>query len=780
MSNSISNIFKKKYEDMLELISRKLKDSELTGMIILAVLVGIIGGLGAVAFYQLISLIKNIFYGADAGEGFLVAIRALPWYHRIAAPVIGGLIIGPLVTFVVKEAKGHGVPEVMEAVGLRSGIIRARVAPLKAIISAICIGSGGSAGREGPIVQIGAGFGSALGQFLKLSADNIEVLLSAGAAAGIAGTFNAPVAGVIFSLEVLLKDIKLKSFSPVVVASVTGSAVANMFFGQRGAIFNIPTHNLATYWEFIPYIGLGFVAAFVALLFENSLYFTEHVFEKLKFPEFLKPALGAFFLALLALMIPQIHATGYPVMELALSGSLPFYLALVLMLGKILATNMTLGSGGSGGIFAPSLFIGSMMGSTYGSIVHTIFPNVTAGPGSYAIIGMGAVFAGAAHAPLTAIIILFEMTRDPKIFLPMMLVCIISTVTTSKIQKKNIYTTKLLNRGINLDVIGEATNIKNIKVKDAMSKKLVSIYDTNKIKDAKVLFAGSLVSYIPVLTQKEGNYVGMLSYRNLMNYLDENENNVDVEDTLIKDMVFPSNNKIYKEDSIIKAIEIINNSKAKTIPVFSKDGENETLVGVVSRSDILDAYHKRITGGEKENMFNLSERETLKVKDIITFAVQCIKNQADNKNISIKSNIEDNLPEVSVNSNKIIWVLTTLLSNAIRYTQTGSHIEISAYHENENVYISVKDNGPGIPLEVQKDIFEKFSPISSENRSKGKGLALAISKEIVSAHNGKIWVESEEGEGAKFTFSLEAHHKDIIEDAEYEKQFNKNMENEQI
>ncbi|MFW6023094.1 MAG: chloride channel protein, partial [Halanaerobiaceae bacterium] len=718
----------------------------------LSVLVGIIGGLGAVAFHYLISIIKNIFFGVGSHGGILDVVYGLPWYYRIGVPVLGGLIVGPIVTYIVSEAKGHGVPEVMESLNLRSGIIRARVAPMKAVVSAITIGSGGSSGSEGPIVQIGAGFGSALGQFLKLSPDNVEVLLSAGAAAGIAGTFNAPLAGVIFSMEILLKNIKFKSFSPIVVASVTGSAVANVFFGQRGAIFDIPAHTIVSFWEFIPYLGLGLFAALIALLFENSLYFTEHIIENLSFPEFLKPALGAFLLGILALWIPQIYSTGYPVMEEALRGNFPLYLTIIFMLGKILATNMTLGSGGSGGVFAPSLFIGAMMGSSYGNIVHSILPSITAGPSSYAIVGMGAVFAGAAHAPLTSIIIMFEMTQDHKIILPMMFACIISTVAASKFQKKNIYTTKLLNRGIDIDVIGEASTIKNIKVGDVMNRNLVTIYETNTLQDAKLLFEGSLVSYIPVLSQKSGKFIGILSFRNFLDYLKDNEN----EEIMIKEIVFPINIGIYKDDSILKALEIINNIKTKIIPVFS-DNDNRQLVGVISRSDIIDAYHKSIAGGEESNLFNLSKRESIKVKGMISFAIESIEKQAQEKKINIKTSLNDRLPTVNVNSNKIIWVLTTLLTNAIVYTPKGGEIEVSSYRDDEFVYVSVKDNGPGISLEGQKKIFKRYNPISSSNKSKGNGLALAISREIISAHNGRIWVDSIKGEGATFTFSLKIH-----------------------
>ena len=729
-----------------------IQKSEVTSMIVLAFFIGGVGGLGAVAFHHLISIIKNIFFGADAGEGFLVVVTSLPWYYRIAAPVIGGLIIGPFVTFIVQEARGHGVPEVMEAVGLRSGIIRVRVAPLKALISAITIGSGGSAGREGPIVQIGAGFGSAVGQFFNLNPEKVETLLASGAAAGIAGTFNAPLAGVMFSLEVLLKNIKLNSFSPIVVASVVGTGVANLFFRGRGAIFNIPAFELVSLWEIIPYLFLGIIAALVALLFENSLYFTEHIFEDITFPEFLKPAFGGLLLGLLALILPQIHSTGYPVMEDALHGNLPFQIAFVLMLGKILATNFTLGSGGSGGIFAPSLFIGSMMGSSFGSLANVFFPGIIAGPSSYATVGMGAVFAGAAHAPLTSIIILFEMTRDIKIFLPLMFACVISTVVTSRLQKQNIYTTKLLNRGIDIEAIGEAGILKNIKIEEIMSTDLITLFDDNTVKEAEKLFKKGFRTYLPVVKRKSNKFVGILSHREVINYLEEGEYT-----HKIKDLIIPSPVTLSKEENLLKAMELINNVKMKVLPVLEE--ESGILLGVISRSDIIEAYHQKIANTSQGTILNYSHKVAVEVKKLINFAVKNIQFQAEDKNVDIQINVEENLPSIIANSSKISWVLTNLLGNALRYTESGKNIIVSAESDNKYVYISVKDNGPGIPPEYQDKIFEKFVQISE--REEGSGLGLTISKEIVEAHGGDIWVESELGKGSTFTFSLRTISKNI-------------------
>ena len=420
-------------------------------MIILAFIVGAVGGVTAVGFYELILLMKRLFWGTGSIAVFLDSVTGLPWYTRLFIPTIGGLIVGLMVTYVVPEARAHGVPLVMEAAALKEGVFSFAIAPLKAFVTAICIGSGGSAGRVGPIIQFSSSFGSSLGSFFSLSPEKVKTLLAAGAAAGVAGTLNAPMAGVIFSVEVILREIKFDSFSPIIIAAVTGTAVANSIFGRTGAIASIPGYQIVSYWELFFYIGLGIFSAGLALGFSNMLYFTEDVFEKLPIPKALKAAVGGLMLGGLALVLPQIHSTGYPVLESALQGQLAVGLVFALMVGKILATSLTLGSGGSGGVFAPALFIGAMAGSSYGSMVGMVFPNSTAIASSYGMVGIGALFAGATHAPLTAIMIVFEITRDPKIIIPLILACFISSFVATSIQKKNIYTAKLLRRGVDIE-----------------------------------------------------------------------------------------------------------------------------------------------------------------------------------------------------------------------------------------------------------------------------------------------------------------------------------------
>ena len=750
MKNLFSRFWKSE-KHSLKIILDSFKNPDMPQLVILGAVIGIIGGVGAAIFYNLIGFFKDIFFAPSTTDTFLDVVRALPWYHRVLAPALGGLIIGPLITFFVQEAKGHGVPEVMESVALKGGVIRGRVAPLKAVISAICIGSGGSAGREGPIVQIGASFGSFVGQFLDLEPDEVETLLGAGAAAGIAGTFNAPLAGVLFSLEVLLKDIKLKSFSPIVVASVVGTVIANILLGGRGAVFDIPPHVIVSVWEFIPYLLLGVVAAGVALLFENSLYYFEHLFAKLPMPEYLKPALGGLLLGVMALMVPEIHATGYPVMEGALHANFPFLVVFGLLFAKILATNLTLGSGGSGGIFAPSLFIGSMLGSSYGIVVHNLFPAMTAGPSSYATVGMGAVFAGATHAPLTSIIILFEMTQDHRIILPMMFSCIVSTVITSRVQKKNIYTTKLLNRGVDITSINKEQVLKNIAVEKVMSTNPITIPETATFAEARSIFEKTFYTYLPVVKTATGELVGVINYHTISRQLKIQAD----EEEKIEKYIFPAPGVVYPDDNLLKASRLINEVNARIIPVIDNE-ETHRLLGIVNRTDLIQAYHESVTTYHDEIHFDLSPKMKVDVDHLIDVAVHALEKEIRDKELEIEVDLEENLPPVQADSNKISWVIINLLDNAIHHSGVDDNIAIASWKSGEWIFISVEDSGKGIAPEDQEKIFEQFVCLTRDDEHCDSGLGLAISKEIVEAHKGRIWVESAVGEGSKFVFSLKA------------------------
>lgn len=555
-------------------------------MAVLAVIVGLAAGFGAVGFRHLISFFQSLAYGSPAE--LLSVVQNLAWYDRVWVPALGGAVVGPLVYFLAREAKGHGVPEVMEAVALRSGLIRKRVVLVKSLASAICIGTGGSVGREGPIVQIGSAIGSAIGQLLKVSADRLRTLVGCGAAAGIAATFNAPVAGSMFALEIVLGDFGVATFSPIVISSVVATAISRGFLGNVPA-FIVPAHTLVSAWELPLYVLLGIFCAVVGVAFTRSLYHLEDLFDDFRFPGYLKAVVGGLVLGALGLLTPQILGVGYGAIDLALTQQLSWWLLLVLVIGKIAATSITIGSGGSGGVFAPSLFLGAMAGGFFGAIVHNFFPTITASPGAYSIVGMGAVVSATTHGPLSAILILFEMTGDYKIILPLMLACIVGYLAAGQLLKESIYTLKLIRKGVDIQAGKEVNVLKSIKVREVMNSQVETVPESLALTKMADRISKSKYNSFPVLNS--GNQLtGILSF---MDYGDAMFNE-DLNDIIIaKDLATSDVVTVTTDDNLFTALEKISVKDFSILPVVAPE-DPKKLLGIVTRRDIIGAYNKAV------------------------------------------------------------------------------------------------------------------------------------------------------------------------------------------
>jgi CIC family chloride channel protein len=567
-------------------IFRPLKNNEQAVMAVLATLVGLAGGFGAIGFRALIDLIQYLAYGAK-GDLLELALSA-PWYLKVWVPAAGGLVVGPLVYFFAREAKGHGVPEVMEAVALRKGVIRKRVVFVKTLASAVSIGVGGSVGREGPIVQIGSAIGSSIGQFLKISAERIRILVGCGAAAGIAATFNAPIAGSMFALEIILGDFGVATFSPIVISSVVATAVSRHFLGNTPAII-VPSYQLVSAWELPIYVLLGLFCALVAVSFTRTLYRAEDLFTQFKFPEYLKAVLGGLMIGVLALFFPHIMGVGYPAIDKALAGQLSWHFMFFLILCKIFATSITIGSGFSGGIFAPSLFLGAMAGGFFGMVVHALFPEVTASPGAYGIVGMGAVVAGTTHGPLTAILILFEMTGNYRIILPLMIACIIGSVAARQLFEDSIYTLKLARRGVNLKAGKEINVLSSIPIREAMNPVVETIPENLSLGRFGERISRSKYNSFPVVNDK-GSLTGVISYLDYQDVVfDENLENL----IIVKELATQNVVTVPIDENLYTALQKIASKDFSILPVVdSKDPRK--LLGVLSRRDIMSAYNKAV------------------------------------------------------------------------------------------------------------------------------------------------------------------------------------------
>ncbi len=542
---------------------------------LISIIVGLLTGLGAVGFRYLIEFFQRLFLK----NGYITLQSwSLPLMMGVA-----GLIVGLLIYYFAREAKGHGVPEVMLAVATNGGRIRGRVAILKSLASAICIGSGGSAGREGPIVQIGSALGSAMGQKLGLSDRQIPLLVACGASAGIAATFNAPIAGALFSLEVILLGFTQTAFSYVVLSSVAASIVGRAFLGDTPA-FTIPQYSLGHRAEFLLYAGLGLLAAFVGILFTRSLYWLEDLFDGLPIPEPVKPAIGATLVGVLALLgIPQVMGVGYETITQVLEGELAIKLVLLLIVGKLLATGLTLGSGGSGGVFAPSLFIGSMVGGAYGHFAHWLAPEIVTSPGGYALVGMAAVFAATAHAPVTAILILFELTGDYHIILPLMTSTVVATLISSKLFRESVYTVKLKRRGIDLLEAVERHDdpMRAVKAIDIMVSPFETVERDWPLAKLADTFKKTGLRGLAV-TDTEKRLQGVVTVADL--------EEAEADQTLVQDVMTSEVASVQAGDCAGAAISVMGRLQVGTVPVL-QDG---IVIGTINRHALMKAYQENV------------------------------------------------------------------------------------------------------------------------------------------------------------------------------------------
>lgn len=591
--------FRRIAERLSRLVGR-LQLSE--GMVLMgtAVIVGLATGLGAVLFRFMIRAVDW------AGYTWLPTVTS-GWgkTYVVLMPTVGGLLTGVLVYLFAREAKGHGVPEVMEAVALKGGRIRPVVAVVKSLASSLCIGSGGSVGREGPIVQIGAALGSATGQLLRLSDERFRNLVACGAAGGIAATFNAPIAGVIFALEVILGEFSVEYFSNVVISAVAASAVGQHILGNVST-FHVPMeYSLKSTWEFCLYPILGILAAFAGVAFVRMLYWFEDLFARFdRIPEVVQPALGGALLGGLALVYPlvtaaewevrpQVFNVGYEVIGQALSNDLLLGVAASLVVLKLMATCLTLGSGGSGGIFAPSLFMGAMLGTAFGLFVERLFPGIAAPAGAYALVGMAAVFAGAAHAPITAVIILFELTGDYRIILPLMLTVVVATIVSQRaLRGESIYTLKLTRRGVRLQHAPGLDVLEGVAVSEVMQRQ-VAIVDTEAtLDDVSQTFRRTQRRGLPVLEQ-EGKLWGIVT----LSDLEEAAAHGAPPTAVVTEAGTPWGQLVlsYPDESLGTVLVRLGTRGLGHMPVVSRD-DPRNFLGLVRRQDIIRAYHLALSG----------------------------------------------------------------------------------------------------------------------------------------------------------------------------------------
>ncbi len=561
------------------------------GIVLLALSVGLAGGSGAILFRFLIAWFHTLFFSGSA--------RLLPGLGEtrvILLPAIGLVLVSLMVRRWAPEAEGHGVPEVQYAVRRKGGQIRARVAAVKSFASAICIGSGGSVGREGPIVQIGSSVGSVLARLVGLPDDGARLLVACGAAAGIGGTFNAPIAGVMFAMEVILGSFTTRSFGLVVLASVAATALVQAVLGKEPAFALREIFELANPRELPLYMLLGVLAGGLSVLYVRAFYGIEHAFHRWFGSGYRRALIGGVCMGLIGYLGMQtlwgahLFGVGYEdiqqVLRLGQSPEHPAQMTAVILLSlvgmKILATSTTLAAGGSGGVFAPCLYVGAMAGGAFGLTVNTLFPAITAPAGAYALVGMGAVFAGAAHAPISSILILFEMTDDYQIILPLMLAVVLSYLISSRINPDSIYTIKLRYLGGFAPIETHGGSVLDlIRVTDAMTPEFHPVSPEAPLAELISRFREEQMKSLPVIDGR-GIFLGLLTPRAVQDILIQG----DWEGRIVRDVMTPEEIRCSPEDSLREVLHRLSDQEIDSLAVVDKHDSNR-LVGLLKREHIL-------------------------------------------------------------------------------------------------------------------------------------------------------------------------------------------------
>lgn len=621
--------------------------------LIFAGVIGILGGFGAVLFTLLIDTVskytvESIVPAIDENGMWLLAL--------CLCPAAGLLVVSWFTRRFAPEAQGHGVPEVITAVARHDGVIRPRVSLVKILASGVCIGTGGSIGREGPIVQIGSSLGSVFGQVFKLSSRNIKVLVAAGAAAGISATFNAPLAGVVFASEIILGSFAVESLTPIVIASVLADVV-QVHVGEHRfeAAFPHIYHSFHGAWEQLPsYVLLGVICGLAAAGFIKLLYGVEDLGQRY-LPRWWARALvlgglvglaGAFYPMMAPVQplgveqnadashettLPPLFGVGYGVVDHALHlelsptdtagdkqthkhiDDLPkdkrqeaeskivrlqpsellmeLWWLLPLAFLKPLMTSLTLGAGGSGGIFAPSLFIGATTGASFGVICNIVVPEWSANPGVYAIVGMGAVVAGTTQGVLSAILIVYEMTSNYHVILPIMAAAGLASLVAKLIDPESIYHKKLSRRGETVARGHDMHRMEHIMVRDVMIRHFPTVKHTDNVTEiVRVAQANSHIESLPVMNH-EDRLIGIIRPEDLHRVLDS-----DMPPQLVnaEDIALAAPLSVEPNENLLEAIRDFGTRDIETLPVESGRGPSRRLVGLLMRSDVMRRYRQEM------------------------------------------------------------------------------------------------------------------------------------------------------------------------------------------
>lgn len=558
--------------------------------LLVAVFVGLVTGYVAVLFHEAIRIISSILFEGTTAVG----LPSLNNYPRILLlpliPAAGGLFVGLYNSSVAKTKPEHGLASVIKSVAQKEGKIPRKSWIHKTITSVVSIGTGGGGGREAPIAQVGASIGSTVAQLLKFSPGRTRTLLGCGAAAGLSAVFNAPIGGVMFAVEVILGDFSVKTFSPIVVAAVVSTVLSRSYLGNFPT-FQVHEYSLVSNTELVLYFVLGVLAGLSAVLFIRTFYFIEELLKKFEIrfrvPAWAMPAIGGLLCGLVSMWVPELYGFSYDVINRALTGSETWDNMIAVYFLKPVVAAFTVGSGGSGGMFAPSMKMGAMLGGMYGKVVNNLFPGLTAASGAYALVGMGALTAGIMRAPLTVILILFEITGQYEIVLPIMFAAVTSALVARLAYPYTMETYILEKEGVRVGFGIALTIAGNISVLDVMTKNFMSFTNFTRAETIIEAFHNTLESNF-FITTADGVFVGMIGLEEMSILMKERAGFGMIAEDLVRKNV----TTLYDTSKLDEALKIFEITDYTYLPVVSS--ESGQLLGVVKQDDTFAYYRKQM------------------------------------------------------------------------------------------------------------------------------------------------------------------------------------------
>ncbi len=562
------------------------RSSSENAFLALVPVVGMATGLSAMFIAHLIAYLQRLLWGS--GELMLAAAQEMPWQWRILIPAAGGVVVGAIAWRWRHNASGLGTAGIIHALALKGGVISFRQ-ELPAVVNGIVtVVSGGSLGREGPMTEFAAAMGSYLGRRFNLSTQHLRILVCCAAASALSAVYNAPIGGSFLALELLIGSFALEVLGPVVVASVISTMIFRSCMGDLPR-FDVPKYELVSGWELFGYLGLGIVAGIFSVALIRVVYAIEELFKKIPLPRFNKPAIGFALVGVIGCWYPQVFGNGFDATNLVLRQQVPLALLLLLPLAKLAATALTRGSGGSGGMFTPTLMLGALVGGAFGYGIHASFPGHTGEYGAYALVGMGGVLAGTTHAPITAIMMIFEQTNSYQIILPLMFVCIISNFTARLLMEESLHIEGLKRRGVALPRGLEQSVMQTLRVSDLMHQEVESVRASEPFASVVDWFLRSRNSNLYVVDET-GRFLGAIPLYALKETLSRADSldGVVAYDLLDADFKF-----VTPDQRLADTMEIFWKQPCERLPVVG-NANTRRLIGWISKRDLIGVYNQEI------------------------------------------------------------------------------------------------------------------------------------------------------------------------------------------